>query len=368
MTPDITSSIAQTAPRVLELTAARLAARDFVAPRFLRHRHSMTIFAALYPRRFQLPTPERREFETEPGVRVVAYCHWQADKLSRPTIILIHGLEGSADGRYILGTAAKAWAAGANVVRMNVRNCGGTAHLAPGLYHSGLTADLRGVTFELIERDRLPAVWWVGFSMGANHALKLAGELGDDAPPELKGVCAVSPPIDLALCARDIIRPENRVYDQRFLRSLKATLRHKNQFFPGLVDFEKLGRARTLWEFDEVVTAPHFGFRDALDYYTQSSSLPYLARVRVPTLMIHAHDDPFIPFEPFKHPSIAANPHVLLHGTRHGGHVGFYSARGDEDRFWAESRAVEFCLLGAGHSLGAQRPLAALSPRQPAVL
>jgi uncharacterized protein len=334
-------------PRVIDLTAARLRERPFVAPRFLRAGHTMTIFSALYPRKFALPPTARREFETEPGVRVATYCHWQQEREARPTLVLVHGLEGSAEARYVLGAAAKAWHAGFNVVRMNVRNCGGTAHLAPGLYHSGLTADLRGVTCELIERDGLPSVWWGGFSMGANHALKLAGELGEGAPPELKGVFAVSPPIDLEACAKDIMRPQNRVYERRFLRSLKRTLRRKEQFFPGLVDFARLDRARTLWEFDEVVTAPHFGFRDARDYYARASSLPYLGRIRVPTLIIHAEDDPFIPFAPFTHPSIAANPHLLLHATRHGGHVGFFGAPRAEDRFWAENRAVEFCRFGA---------------------
>lgn len=334
-------------PRVLEQAAARLAARPFDAPRFLRHRHAMTVYAALRPRHFQLAPAVRREFETEPGVRIAAYCHWQADTTSSPTLVLVHGLEGSCEARYVLGTAEKALRAGFNVVRMNVRNCGGTEHLAPGLYHSGLTNDLRGVTRELIERDRLSAIFWVGFSMGANHALKLAGEFGDEVPRELKGVCAVSPPLDLAACARDINRPENRVYEQRFLRSLKATLRRKERYFPGLVDFERLERVRNLWEFDEVVTAPHFGFRDALDYYMRASSGPYLARIRVPTLVLHAHDDPFIPsasFEPFLR---AANPRVLLHQTRHGGHVGFYSTRRDEDHYWAENRAIEFCRLAA---------------------
>lgn len=309
----------------------------------------MTLFAALKARRIDLSPFEGREFETEPGVRVVAFCHWQAKKIAAPTLILVHGLEGSAEARYVCGTAMKAFRAGFNVVRMNVRNCGGTVRLSPGLYHSGLTDDLRGVTHELIERDGLQAIWWGGFSMGANHVLKLAGELGEAVPAQLKGVFAVSPPLDLEMCARDINRPENRLYEQRFLSSLKRTLRAKSQFFPGIVDLNRLARVRNLWEFDEVVTAPHFGFRDARDYYARASSGPFLARVRVPTLMIHAKDDPFIPFAPFTRLTIAANPNLHLHATEHGGHVGFFCARRDEDRYWAENRAVDFCRLGAAN-------------------
>ncbi|HYE74075.1 MAG TPA: alpha/beta fold hydrolase, partial [Blastocatellia bacterium] len=249
--------------RILELTANHLKTRSFDAPRFLRNRHSMTIFAALYPRKIVLPESEYREFETEPGTRVVTHCHWQTNKHDSPTIILVHGLEGSAEARYVRGTAFKAFNAGFNVVRLNVRNCGMTSHLSQGLYHSGLTTDLREVTLGLIRTDNLKRIWWIGFSMGANHILKLAGEFGRNIPVEVKGLCAISPPIDLAICARDINRPENRIYERRFLRSLQATIHRKTTQCPGIVNLEKLARTRNLWEFDEVVTAPHFGFRDA---------------------------------------------------------------------------------------------------------
>jgi predicted alpha/beta-fold hydrolase len=242
----------------------------------------------------------------------------------------------------MLGAAEKAWRAGLNVVRMNVRNCGGTEHLTPTLYHSGFTSDLRALLFELIEQDKLPDICLLGFSMGGNHALKLAGELGDAAPPELKGVCAVSPPIDLELCSIAIREPRNFIYDRRFLTSLKARMHVKNQLFPGLVDLEKLARARKLWDFDEIVTAPHFGFRDARDYYRQASSLPYLAKIKVPTLLIHAQDDPFIPFTPFA--ELPPHEYVKLLTPRHGGHVGFWQPRQNgSGNYWAEQTAVDFC-------------------------
>jgi predicted alpha/beta-fold hydrolase len=308
----------------------------------------MTIFANLCARRFEILNwpSQAREFETEAGVRVVAHCHWQRDKQASPSVIVVHGLEGSAEARYVLGTAEKAFRAGFNVLRLNLRNCGGTEHLTPTLYHSGLTSDLHSIIRELIERDGLPELFIIGFSLGGNQTLKFAGELEARAPLELRGVCAISPPIDLSLCSKAIGRWENRLYEARFMRSLKASLRRKHQLFPDLYRLDPLERARRLWDFDDLVTAPHFGFHGALDYYTQASSLAYIPRIRLPALIIHAQDDPFIPFGPFTDSALAANPNVLLIAPRYGGHVGFYGQRRRaEDCYWAENRAVEFCAL-----------------------
>ncbi len=316
----------------------------FQPPKPLRNGHAMTIFAALYSRQFALPPAEPRAFQTEPDTTIIAFCHWQPQREQHRTILMVHGLEGSAARHYMLGAAEQAWRAGCNVVRMNVRNCGGTEHLTPTLYHSGFTSDLRALLFELIEHDKLPDICLLGFSMGGNHALKLAGELGDAAPPQLTGVCAVSPPIDLELCSRAIREPRNFIYDRRFLKSLKARMQVKHQLFPGIVDLDKLARARKLWDFDEVVTAPHFGFRDARDYYAQASSGPYLAHIKVPTLIIHAQDDPFIPFAPFA--ALPPSEFVRLLTPRHGGHVGFWQPRQNgNSNYWAEETAVAFCAV-----------------------
>lgn len=313
----------------------------------LGNRHLMTIIGTKRRRRFSIleRAAERREFRTEPDTQVVAYCHWQPDRLNRPTVLIVHGLEGSADANYVLGTASKAFDAGFNVLRYNVRGCGGTLHLSPRLYHSGLTVDLHFVVRELIERDRLPELFLIGFSMGGNQSLKFAGELGDDAPEQLRGVCAISPPIDLESCSRSIARPENFIYEIRFLLSLNRTLREKNRHFPGAYDLSKLEGVRHLWDWDDAIQ-PYNGFRDAVDYYNQASSLNFISKIRVPTLLIHSEDDPFIPSEPFSDSGIATNPLVHLLLTRRGGHVAFCGQRQpDEDRDWAENRAVEFCRL-----------------------
>ncbi len=315
----------------------------FNAPVLLRNGHSMTIFAALYQRSFPaLSVGEKREFKTAPDTTVIGYCHWQPNRLQCKTILQIHGLEGDANRHYMMGTAEKAWRAGFNVIRMNVRNCGGTEHLTPTLYHSGLTADIKALLQILIEEDRLPAIFLVGFSMGANQSLKYAGEVGAKAPAQLKGICAISPPIDLEICSIALRETRNFIYDRRFLRGLKERIRIKEKYFPNLVDWQKLSRVQKLWDFDDVVTAPHFGFRDGRDYYAQSSSKPYLAHIRVPALIIQAQDDPFIPFTPFQ--EISRNPYVQLLAHKFGGHVGFWHPRSNgSDNYWAEQAAVDYC-------------------------
>src|SRR6185436_20442709 len=163
--------------------------------------HVQTIYAWGKPRTFaRLPPPVTRYFDVAPDARVLAHCHWHARPVDHPTLLLLHGLEGSSLAHYMRGISEKAWAAGWNVVRLNQRNCGGTERLSRGLYHSGLTHDPLFVIRELIERDRIRSIAVAGYSLGGNLALKLAGDLGDAAPGELKAVCAVSPTMDLARC------------------------------------------------------------------------------------------------------------------------------------------------------------------------
>ncbi len=348
-----TYSLKRPATSSLDFIARKLARRPFVPPALLRNGHLMTIIGTKRPRRFPalgrtLAQIERREFQTESHTRVVAYCHWQNDRLNRPTVVIVHGLEGSAEAQYVMGAADKAFAAGFNVLRHNVRGCGGTLHLTQTLYHSGLTIDLHHVIRELIEKDKLPQLFLIGFSMGGNQSLKFAGELGDDAPSQLAGVCAISPPIDLEACSRSIAQRENRIYELRFLRSLRKTMRDRDRLFPGIYDLSRLDRINHLWDWDDVFQ-PYNGFRDAVDYYNHASSISFIPNIQVPTLIIHAEDDPFIPFESFTDHRVASNSSVLMLATKHGGHVAFCGKRQpDEDRAWAENRAVEFCRELAG--------------------
>jgi predicted alpha/beta-fold hydrolase len=328
----------------------QLQTRTFTPHRVWRSGHAQTIIGYLTPRRSRLrrlhADDETRLFQVEADVQMLAHCRWQESRTEHPTLVLLHGLEGSSESVYMLGTADKAFQNGFNTVRVNMRNCGGTEHLTPTLYHSGLSSDMLAITRELIAQDCLQHIYLCGFSMGGNIVLKFAGEMGADTPAELQAVCAVSPSLDLRACALAIEHPSNRIYQRRFVRSLHRRLRQKAALFPNRYDTGDLARVRTVREFDEAYTAPHAGFRDADDYYAQSSALPLLANTRRPVLIVHAQDDPFVPFESFKHPNVSDNPNVVLLAPSGGGHVGFVAARdphNPEDRFWAENRVVEFC-------------------------
>ena len=339
--------VAPAAARIEEIGRA-LFAKPFRPHPLFRSGHAQTLVAFAWPRRRrlrELRTDEARLFEVEPGVRVLVHCRWQRDRRACPTLLLVHGLEGSSESIYMMSTALKAHRAGFNVLRLNMRTCGDTLRLTRTLYNSGMSQDLRALVSELAGHDGLTDLFLGGFSLGGNMSLKLAGEYGANFPPELKGVCAISPSVELAASAETIERRSNWVYHRRFMRSLKRRMRAAASLYPERYDASELALVRTLRQFDERYTAPHGGFRDAADYYTRSSSLPLIPRIQIPTLIIHAEDDPFIPFDSLRHPSVGANPNVILLAPRHGGHVGFVGdgSVGGEDRFWAENRLIEFC-------------------------
>jgi hypothetical protein len=276
--------------------------------------------------------------------RVLAHCHWQARPWDHPTLIALHGLNSSSDAHYMRGLAAKAWTRGMNVVRLNQRNCGGTEHLSAGLFHSGLTIDARRVLEELTEVDGLTDFTVAGYSLGGNLALKLAGEFGDEPPPTLRAVAAVSPILEISLCVHALERRDNTIYQWNFVRDLKRRMRRKARFWPGRFDLSRLARIRTVRQFDDEYTAPHFGFADAEDYYHRASAMRVVDRIRVPALVIAAEDDPFVPSGPFREPPVVDNPQIMLCLCHHGGHCGFVGPRGDgdDDGYWAERQIVDF--------------------------
>lgn len=333
----------------LESISRALSERPFEPHPLFVNGHAQTLVAYAWPRRFQLRAhrlDEERMFEVEEGVQLLAHCRWQKEPRNAPTIVLVHGLEGSSSSIYILSTAAKAFRVGFNVVRLNLRNCGSTEHLTPTLYNSGMSGDLNAVMNDLIERDKLQRIFIAGFSMSANMALKLAGEAPDALPPELSGICAISPPIDLAASAVALEERANWLYEQSFMRSLRRRMRYKQKLFPDLYDTTDIHLVRTVREFDNRYTSIHGGYENAEDYYARASALPLIRQIRIPTLLIHAQDDPFIPFHSFREPSLSTNPSVVFIAPEHGGHVGFVAAdTHGEDRFWAENRIVQFCKL-----------------------
>jgi predicted alpha/beta-fold hydrolase len=308
-------------------------------------RHRMTLYSWARPRHFaRLPAPTPRYFDVSPDVRLLAHCHWQRRPWEHPTVVIFHGLEASSDAHYVRGLADKAFRVGFNAVRLNQRNCGGTEHLAVGLYHSGLTEDPAAVIRELIEVDGLPSIAVAGYSLGGNLALKLAGNYGAEAPRPLRCVCAVSPTMDLERCVAALETRENRLYEWNFVRNLKARMRRKARLFPTRYALDGLSRIRTVREFDEAFTAPHHGFRNAHDYYYRASALRVIDKIAVPTLIITAEDDPFVPIGPCRDVLVSANPSITVVITPAGGHCGFVSDSRtyDDDGYWAERAVVDF--------------------------
>jgi predicted alpha/beta-fold hydrolase len=310
----------------------------------LKNGHLMTIASAFVPRRFDIPPAEARLFQVDPESQLLAHCHWQPGKHNdAPVIVIVHGLEGSSDSNYVRGIAEKAFHRGFHVVRMNQRNCGGTEALTPTLYNSGMSGDYRAVVEELSSGDGFEQVFFAGYSMGGNLVTKMAGEFGSAVPKALRGIGVVCPAIDLGASADALERLENYVYQRRFVNGLMSRYARKQELFPERYKSDGLGPVRTVRQFDDVITAPQFGYRDAQDYYDHVGAKRIAAQIRVPLLMITAQDDPFVPYAAFLAAKITENPAIQFVAPKHGGHCGFISKHSGAERFWAEQRIVDFC-------------------------
>jgi predicted alpha/beta-fold hydrolase len=308
---------------------------------FFRNPHLLTIAGNYWRRKLdqQRFPVEPRIYDTEPGVQVrVDYQAPEGEPVAH--LILVHGLEGSSEAGYARSLTQAALEAGCAAHRFNLRSCGGTEHLSGRtLYHSGQTSDLLAVIRQL--SGGVP-VFLAGFSLGGNVVLKLAGELGESASGMIAGVMAISTPIDLAACVRQLDKPSNRIYARRFVSRLKERVRAKERLTPGLFDLSGLDRVQNIYEFDDRFTAQAFGFGSADNYYATQSANQFLDRIRVPTLVVQAKDDPLIPFAVYDHPAFSTNPHLRLLVTEHGGHLGFISRA--KPRFWLDQVLVHWLL------------------------
>ena len=306
---------------------------------FFRNPHLLTIAGNFWRReldeqRFPVTT---KLYDTEPDVQVLVHSQAPAGE-PIAHLILVHGLEGSSAAGYARSLAQAALEAGCAAHRFNMRSCGGTEHLSGRtLYHSGQTSDLLAVIRAL---PRGAPVFLAGFSLGGNVVLKLAGELGAAASGLIAGVIATSTPIDLAACVRWLDKPSNLVYARRFLARLKERVRAKERLTPGLFDLSALERVRKIYEFDDRFTAQAFAFGSADNYYATQSSNQFLDRIRVPTLLVQAKDDPMIPFTVYDHPAFSTNPHLRLLAVDYGGHLGFISKT--KPRFWLDQVLVNW--------------------------
>ncbi len=317
-------------------SAGRPAAAGFRPPWWSRNRHVQTIWGPLF-RRARIPL-RRERVTTRDGDFVD--LDWVDGPPGAPILVVLHGLEGSTRSHYVGGLLQGARARGWHAIALNFRSCSGEMNRLPRFYHSGDTEDLDEIVSVLRARHPDVALAAVGVSLGGNVLLKWLGEQGERA--SLDAAAAISVPFDLAACAAVLDRGFPRaVYTRNFLRTLRGKVRAKAVAYPGFVDVASAVRARTFAEYDEIVTAKLGGFASARDYWERSSSGPYLARIRRPTLLINALDDPFVPAHAL--PDVATlGPHVSAEFPAHGGHAGFLEGRPWSATSWAERRALEF--------------------------
>jgi predicted alpha/beta-fold hydrolase len=348
-------------PEISQITTIGGSARSlpgwltsFEPRRGLSNGHLQTIVGNFLPRSPFLHPSVAEEVEVDPadGSRVLCHSHWQPEpeRASRLTLILVHGLEGSSDSRYIQGVSARAWAAGYNVVRMNMRNCGDTDALTPTLYHSGLSGDLGAVVSHFAGKFGLQRVALVGYSMGGNLVLKLAGEWGNRPP--LVAVAAVCPAVDLAPGSDALHEPANRIYEYRFLLGLMRRFHRKAALFPGRYQTIGIGPVRSLRDFDDKIVARYCGFRNADDYYYRAAGARVVDRIAVPTLILYAADDPFVRISPDTRAKLSANPHIDFVETRHGGHCAFLSRDPGDQIHWAEATVIRYLHSVTGEANG----------------
>jgi uncharacterized protein len=300
--------------------------QQYRAPRWLIGGNAQTIWPALFSKRFHGPVPSfRRERWATPDGDFVD-VDWQGDDTANPLLVLFHGLEGSSGSHYAQAFAHRAREIGWRFAVPHFRGCSGELNLAPRAYHSGDFEEI-GWMLARIRSQHTGPIAAVGVSLGGNALLRWAEEAGDSAGAIAKAVCAVSSPIDLAAGGHAIGTGFNRqVYTRMFLRSMKPKAMRKLAQHPGLFDREKLLAARTLYEFDDVFTAPLHGFRNTDDYWLRGSAKPHLRRIRIPTLVLNARNDPFVPAHCLPQ-SREVGEFVTLWQPPHGGHVGFPGGR-----------------------------------------
>ena len=284
----------------------------------------------------------RHHVVLEDGDRIVLHDDRPACWRERQrVVVLVHGLGGCHSSAYMGRVAGKLAQQGLRVFRLDLRGCGAGYHLAQGTFHAGCSDDVAAVIPYLEQLCPHTRVTIVGFSLGANVVLKLASELGNDSLGKLDSAFAVAPPVDLLACARRMQRGLSRLYDKALVRWLIAYAHRRRQSVPKLAKIRLHPPPRTVWEFDDRITAPLGGFRDAEDYYRRSSAGPRLSAIRISTQILLAADDPLVPLDCF--PRANLSPSTSVHVSRHGGHLGFVSAHGqDADRRWMDWRIVDW--------------------------
>jgi predicted alpha/beta-fold hydrolase len=262
---------------------------------------------------------------------------------SKTLVVLIHGLEGSSESKYILAAATELNNVGYDTVSFNLRGCSGEDNLLLATYHSGKTEDVDFVVQHLLDNYDYDKIAIVGYSLGGNLTLKYLGEFAAKISPRIKAAVAVSVPIDLATSGRQLELFKNKIYMEEFLKTLRLKVLEKAHKFPDFkVDKDKLFKAKYFRDFDEIYTAPVFGFKDSEDYWEQASSKPFIPKIEKPTILITSLDDPFLSKECFPYEEAESSDNFFLEVTKYGGHCGFNSSFRQQENRWLENRIIKF--------------------------
>ena len=334
-------------PDWLTQFAALLSRRPFEPPRWLWSGHAQTIASSFWKREGSKTTSwTESEVVLDDGTRVQLDCIWHDP--SRPTLVAIHGLAGSSHSGYMLGFSQKASHLGWNSVLPKLYDSNPERNRAK-VFHAGASQEV-GEMLTWVRRRSYGPVFVVGVSMGGNILLKLLGEWGEKGSQWIDSAAAISPLLDLDLSSKLLLKPSNFLYRRYFVKRLKAVVLQRAEHWRRFVDLDDLLSVRSVHAFDQAFTVPLGGFQDVQDYYQRASALPLLKLVGVPTLLIHAKDDPVLPWEPLLGDQVCSNPALQICLTNQGGHVGFIGSQGtdDFDRFWAENRVIDFFAFRCG--------------------
>lgn len=309
---------------------------DYKAPFLFKNRHLLTIYPTLF-RKIRNPDYHRVRIATaDDDFLDLDFSYAGSNRL----VIILHGLEGSASRKYVVGMVHTFNKGGYDTVSLNFRGCSGEPNKNLRFYHSGDTGDLAQVVEYIAATGRYKAIHLVGFSLGGNVTLKYLGEKGQDVQPLIHSAVAISVPCDLRTSSSELEKRHNAIYMQRFIKALGYKLELKAKRFPDMIRLDNYREIRSFRQFDDRYTAPIHGFPDALTYWAQSSSKPYLKKICVPTLLINALDDPFLSPECFPYEEAAQSRYFYLETPNYGGHVGFVTF--GEQCYWSEKRAFAF--------------------------
>jgi len=311
--------------------------QDYRAPKWLPGGHAQTIYPLLI--KPDLPA-YRRERRTTPDGDFID-MDWIDGDAAQPLVILFHGLEGSSGSHYAISLMNAVRARGWSGIVSHFRGCSGELNHRPRAYHSGDSDEIDWVLRCLRQEHPKRTIYVAGVSLGGNALLKWLGEREFLAGSIVDAAASVCAPLDLTVCGHHLGRGFNRLYTQHFLNTLKATAAEKLKRFPGIFDEQRMRRARNLYEFDDVVTAPLHGYRDADDYWLRASAKPLLRGIRLPTLVLNARNDPFLPAHALPHDNEVSGK-VTLHQPHEGGHVGFVSGSLPGRLDWLPQRLLHF--------------------------